>query len=381
MEVIYLDNAATTRPDAAATEKARAFLEDDFYNPSALYREGFAVHKQLESARRAVLNCLAPGGGYDLVFTASGSEADNQVLFSAGQRGNVVISGGEHAAVYNAARELERRGVQLRIAKLRPDGGVDAEDLLSLVDGQTSLVSVIHVNNETGAVNDVLSLARAVKKINARTLFHSDGVQAFGKIPFSLGAPIDFYTISSHKIGGVRGVAGLAFRKGAPLHPLIFGGGQENGLRSGTENMFAVMHFQAVCEAAAERLAENMRRVRSLNALVRERLDRGLFTVLSAEDASPYILSVSAPGLRGEVLMHMADDAGLIVGTGSACSSKSKASRVILACGAPDAVAEGVLRISFSAKSTEEEAARAAEILNRCGKELAERMHSSSCKK
>ena len=176
-------------------------------------------------------------------------------------------------------------------------------------------------------------------------------------------------------------MAGLAFRKGAPLHPLIFGGGQENGLRSGTENMFAVMHFQAVCEAAAERLAENMRRVRSLNALVRERLDRGLFTVLSAEDASPYILSVSAPGLRGEVLMHMADDAGLIVGTGSACSSKSKASRVILACGAPDAVAEGVLRISFSAKSTEEEAARAAEILNRCGKELAERMHSSSCKK
>lgn len=369
---IYLDNAATTRPSPAATAQAIALLEDGFYNPSALYREGFAAHKRLEEARRAVLSHLAPAGGYGLVFTSCGSEADNLALFSAGH-GNVVVSGGEHAAVYNAAEELARRGREVRFAALRADGRVDEADLLSKVDGETALVSVIHVGNETGAVNDIAALARAVKAKNPRARFHSDGVQAFGKIPFALASPVDMYTVSAHKIGGVRGAAALAFRKGTPLHPIIFGGGQEGGLRSGTENTFAAVHFAAAAGEACGRIHENYGHVRALNACVRARLNGELFTVLSGEEASPYILSV-ATRLRGEVLMHMCDDAGLIVGTGSACSSKSRVSRVILACGVAPALAEGVLRLSFSPANTEEECARAADILNRCAAELAERM-------
>ena len=371
--MIYLDNAATTRPNEEATAAALCYLGESFWNPSAKYRQAFAVHGEVESARRSLLSHIAPQSGWELIFTGSGSEADNQALFSAARRGNLVTTEGEHAAVYQAAKELALRGVEVRFAKLNADGSVNAENLLSLVDGQTSLVSVIHVSNETGAVNPVAELARSVKRKNPRALFHTDGVQAFGKIPFRLIDSIDFYTISAHKIGGVRGVAALVRRKAAPLHPLIFGGGQENGLRSGTENTFAIKQFEFAANQVFERQAEKLEYVRSLNEKMRQGLDRTYFSVNSPENGSPYILNVSGAGLRGEVLLHMANDRGLLIGTGSACSSKNRYSRVMLACGLDERRADGVLRISFFGTNTEEEVDRAVEILNACAAELAER--------
>ena len=372
--MIYLDNAATTVPDAESVREAMRFLGEEFYNPSALYRGSFEVHRKLEGARRNILAHIADTERFGLVFTSCGSEADNQALFSGARRGNFVTTEGEHAAIRRAAEELSRRGVEVRFAKLNRYGGVDEEDLLRLVDAQTSLVSVIHVNNETGAINDVARLGAEVKKKSPRTLFHSDGVQAFGKIPFRLTANIDFYTVSAHKIGGVRGVGGLLYRKGAPLHPLIFGGGQEGGLRSGTENTFAVFQFEAAARKKFSSLAADAERVARFRRLFVEKLDPSIFTVLSPIDGSPYILSVSAKGLRGEVLLHMLDDNGVMVGTGSACSSKNRYSRVILACGMDEQTADGVLRISFSAATTEEECRRAVEIISRCAGELRERM-------
>ena len=370
--MIYLDNAATTMPDEACVRAAERYLQDSFFNPSALYREGFAVHKALSEARKGILSAVAPQG-YELIFTGSGTEADNQVLFSAGRRGNVVVTEGEHAAVYESAKELRRRGTEVRFAKLRRGGSVDADDLLSKVDAGTSLVSVIHVNNETGAVNDVARLASAVKERNKRALFHSDGVQAFGKLAFTLPQTVDFYTVSAHKIGGVRGAAGLVYKKGTPLAPLLYGGGQENGLRSGTENVFAVMQF---AEAVKKRMGSRERlyaAAQASNATMRRLLDADLFAPLSSAECSPFILSVAAAGLRGEVLQHMANERGVLVGTGSACSSRNRYSRVILACGVGERVADGVLRISFFGTETEEEVARAAEVLNECARELRER--------
>ena len=202
--MIYFDNAATTRPDAESVSAAQRYLNEDFFNPSALYREGFEVHRALNDARRRILACIAPQG-FELIFTGSGTEADNQVIFSAARRGNFVTTEGEHAAVYASAKELARRGMEVRFARLRADGSVDADDLLSKVDENTSLVSVIHVNNETGSVNDVAGLAAAVKKKNRRTLFHSDGVQAFGKLSFVLPPAVDFIR-SAHirSAGGAR---------------------------------------------------------------------------------------------------------------------------------------------------------------------------------
>ena len=372
--MIYLDNAATTVPDEGAVNAALAYLKPyGCLNPSALYRAGFEAHKAIDEARRVLLSFVAPQGGYELVFTGSGSEADNQAIFSSAKRGNFVTTSGEHAAIYNSAKELEKRGVEVRFAPLNSDGGVDAEALLKLIDDKTSLVSVIHVNNETGAVNDIAALAARVKKINAGTIFHSDGVQAFGKIPFTLTKDIDLYTVSAHKIGGIRGAAALIRRKGAKLLPYIFGGGQENGLRSGTENTFAIKQFEFAARKKFASLKEDFSRIQGYNRQVRQGLNASVFEILSAENASPYILSVSAKGLRGEVLLHMLDDAGLMVGTGSACSSKSRFSRVILACGLDEKRADGVLRLSFASSTTENEVACAIEILNKTAAELAER--------
>lgn len=372
--MIYLDNAATARPDGEAVQAAMRFLQNDFFNPSALYREGFAAHKELETARVNILSHIASPSNYELTFTASGSEADNQAIFCCVSRGNIVTTEGEHAAIFNSAKELQRRGTDVRFAKLNSDGSVNAENLLSLVDGNTSLVSVIHVNNETGAVNPISELAGAVKAVKRNIVFHSDGVQAFGKIPYRLGKDIDLYTVSAHKIGGSRGAAGLIRKKSLALHPLIYGGGQEKGLRSGTENLFAVKQFEY---AAAKKYAEidsSLKKISEYNRCFRDNLLPEIFTILSAPHASPYILSVSAKGLRGEVLVHMLDDAGVVVGTGSACSSKNRYSRVILACGAEEKIADGVLRISFSAENTMNEARQAVEILNRCAQQLAEKM-------
>ena len=373
--MIYLDNAATTVPDEGAVNAALQFLKiDGFYNPSALYRAGFAAHKEIEEARRTILSLLAPQGGYELVFTGSGSEADNQAVFSSARRGNFVTTAGEHAAIYQSAKELEKRGIEVRFAPLRSDGSADTEALLSMVDKDTSCVSVIHVNNETGAVNDIAAIAAAAKKINPALLFHSDGVQAFGKITFALTKDIDLYTVSAHKIGGVRGVAGLFRKKGVRLSPYIFGGGQENGLRSGTENTFAIKQFEFAAKKKFSSLKEDFERIRSYNLAVRQGLDKTIFRVLSSENASPYILSVSARGLRGEVLLHMLDDAGVMVGTGSACSSKNRYSRVVLACGLDERSADGVLRISFAATTTLQETEQAIGIINSCAASLAERI-------
>ena len=372
--MIYLDNAATTAPDREAVEAALKFLETDFYNPSALYRGGFSAHRAVEEARKNILSLIAPQGGYELVFTSSGSEADVQAVLSSVRRGNMVTTEGEHAAVYNTAKELAKRGTEVRFAKLNADGSVNEEDLLSKTDAQTALVSVIHVNNETGAINDIGRLASRVKKAAPAALFHSDGVQAFGKIPFVLGRDIDFYSVSAHKIGGARGAAALIRKKSSRLSPLIYGGGQENGLRSGTENTFAIKLFEYAAAKKFGNIHGDLERVRALNDHVRKGLEKKYFEILSSESASPYILSVAACGLRGEVLLHMLDDAGVMVGTGSACSSKNRYSRVILACGLEERRAEGVLRISFSASNGPEEIKEAVSVMNRCAAELAERM-------
>ncbi len=377
--MIYFDNAATTRPNGRAVQRAAQWLEGRFFNPSGLYREGLNVHGDLKEARQFLLSRIADPAEVCLIFTACGSESDNQALFSFGVRGNVVITGGEHAAVFAAAGELKNRGVELRIAPLHEDGSVNEEALLSLVDEKTSLVSVIHVNNETGAVNDVNAIAAAVKKKNARTVFHSDGVQAFGKIPYKMGAAVDLYSVSAHKIGGIKGVGGLFVRKKAyaALRPYIYGGGQEDGKRSGTENTFGIMQFRFAAEDKFAALTADHARLVAYREALWQGLDKAVFSRISPVDGSPYILTVSARGLRGETLLHLLDDQGLIVGTGSACSSNAKRrySRVILACGRSEEEADGVLRLSFSPETTETEIERAVKILNDCAAELRKRMN------
>ena len=375
--MIYLDNAATTKPSKKAFDCASEYVTEKFYNPSALYKEGFALQSELKKARSALLSKIADELSFELVFTSCGTESDNQAIFSFAKRGNAVTTEGEHSAVLSPFSELKNRGiVEPRYAPLLVDGRVNVEKLLSLVDDKTSFVSVMHVNNEIGAINDINAIAKAVKQKNPRVIFHSDGVQAYGKIPFKLSKDVDLYSVSAHKIGGLKGVGALIKRKSLTLPAYIMGGGQEANRRSGTENTFGIKQFQYAAEEKFTTLNENYKKITEYREKMWSLLDKEVYLRLSTENGSPYILSISAVGLRGEILQRIADDNGLIIGTGSACSSNAKTrySRIILACGYKENVADGVLRLSFSPENTANEIETAAEILNKIGKDLKNRM-------
>ena len=375
--MMYLDNAATTKPSVTAFARAQAYAEEKYFNPSAMYKEGYAMQGELKKARSALLSKVADESAFELIFTSCGTESDNQAIFSFAKRGNAVTSAGEHSAVSAAFAELKTRGVaEPRYAPLLQDGRVDVEKLLALVDEKTSFVSVMHVNNEVGAINDINAIAKAVKEKNPRTVFHSDGVQAYGKIPFRLAKEVDLYSVSAHKIGGLKGVGGLIKRKSLVLPPYVIGGGQEGGRRSGTENTFGIMHFQYAAEEKFSTLREDFARLTQYREKLWTGLDKTVFSRISPQEGTPYILTVSARGLRGAVLQQMADDKGLLIGTGSACSSNSKLrySKVILGCGYDEKTADGVLRLSFSPQTTEAEIDAAIEILNEIGADLTRRM-------
>lgn len=372
--MIYLDNAATTRPNPRAAEKAAKFITEAYYNPSTRYGGGAFVSSQLQEARDFLTGAVADLQLFDMIFTSCGTEADNQAVFSCAKRGNAVTDAGEHAAIASCFTELKNRGVEPRIAPIHQDGSVDEEALLSLVDDKTSFVSVMHVNNETGAVNNILRLAHLVKKKNPRTVFHSDGVQAYGKIPIRLSGDIDLYSISAHKIGGLKGTGALLRRKKLALSPFVFGGGQEGNLRSGTENTFGIAFFRYAAEEKFQTLQADFTRLGALRTLFWELLDKSIFTRITPENGSPYILTVSARGLRGEVLQRTLWDRGVALGTGSACNSKKPHSKVLESCGYDPDVLDGVLRASFSNETREEDVRHAAEEMNAAATELKEKL-------
>lgn len=359
-EVLYLDNAATTVPDEECLSAAVAELKNGgFYNPSALYRGGVSEKRKIEKIRKTL--CSFFGNGYDAVFTSCGSEADNMAVFSFARRGNAVTDAGEHSAIYNAFKELKNRGIETRFAALKKNGAVNVDSLLELIDEKTTFVSVVHVNNETGAINDVNDIAERVKKKNPSVVFHVDGVQGFLKIPFKPTNNIDLYSVSAHKICALKGVGALVYRKGMHLHPLIIGGGQEGGLRSGTENTFGLSVFEKSMKKYCG-VAENFDRIKLVNKRFKE-LTAPYVKFISDDNCSPYILSFSVEGVKAEIIQRVADDNGLILGTGSACSSKIGTSRIISACGYDKKTSEGVLRASFIFSSDEKQAETAANIL------------------
>ena len=371
--MIYLDNAATTRPSEGALARAQHYLTECYYNPSALYGGGAEAARLLGEARAFLLSRIADPARFSLTFTSCGTEADNQAIFSAARRGNAVTTAGEHAAVSESFKELKNRGVEPRFAPLHKDGSVDEEGLLRLVDEKTTLVSVIHVSNETGAVNDIASLARRVKERAPRALFMSDGVQAYGKIPFRLSKDIDLYTVSAHKIGGLKGTGALIRNKSyAGLCAHLHGGGQEGGLRSGTENTSGIAGMVAAVQSYP---SDGMERMRSLKKLLLSLLTQALpeTTVagLPVDDpmSAGHILNVAFPPVRAETLLHALEADGICVGTGSACSSKKgRRSPVLTAMHLPPQVMDSAIRISLCPFNTEEEMRYTAEkIIERVG--------------
>ena len=363
--MIYLDNAATTRPFESALKLAEKFNIAEYFNPSAVYSQGIKNSSEIKSAKNTILTALGTTN-HEVIFNSCGSEADNQAIFCAVKRGVFVTTKGEHSAVYKSFLELKNRGLTVEFIDLNKDGSINESSLYDFIkkNPAVTFVSVVHVNNETGAINDVNKIAKTVKSINKNIIFHSDGVQAFGKIPFRLAPEIDLYSVSAHKINALKGVGALIKSKKLTISPLVFCGGQENGLRSGTENVFGIKVFEYATIEHFKIIREKYKELTEYKQILVNSLDKDLFEVISGENSSPYILLVSAKGLRGEVIMHSLENEGIIVGNGSACSSKSRYSRVIEACGYKPNVLDGVVRISFSTETTLEEVQICAEKLN-----------------
>lgn len=370
--MIYFDNAATTKPSSDAVKKANEYNEKMFFNPSALYRAGLKCSNDIKEAKSSILKNLgAAESKFDVIFTSGGTESDNTAIFCSVKRGVFITDKGEHSAVIKCFNELKNKGHSVWLCGLNEYGEIDKTQLFNYInENKPDFVSIMHVNNETGAINDINFIAETVKKINRSAIFHSDGVQAYGKIPYTISDDIDFYSISAHKINALKGVGALIKRKKTNLNPLIFGGGQEYGLRSGTENVFGIKAFQYAGEEHYKNLRNNAQNILKIKNYIIENLDKNLYKIISSEQSSPYILSVSAVGVRGEVLMHMLEEKDIIVGNGSACSSKNRFSRVLEACGYGKEILDGVIRISFSFENTIQEAEEFVRVANDCAQKL-----------
>lgn len=351
--MIYLDNAATTKMYDEALRVLTEANEKRWFNASALYKEASEESKTIRRARETLLGALKAGDG-EFYFLSGGTEADNTALFCTrkAKGSRVIVSEGEHDAVINPAKVLKEQGYDVVFAPIKSDGGVDEEKFAALLTPDVSLVSVMHVSNETGAVNDIAKLSAMTRRAAPKAVFHSDGVQAFGKIKVnlrSLGA--DLYTVSGHKIHGPKGIGALYVAKGAPVKPLVFGGGQEKGFRSGTENGPAIEAFAAAAERTMRNFEEDCSKKRRYLEYLREGLENGVPDVkiiTDTERSAPHILTVAFGGVRGEVLLHALEERGILVGVGSACSSHRE-SRFKSLLGLDEAHRDGIVRFSVSA--------------------------------
>jgi cysteine desulfurase len=367
---IYMDGAATT-PLLPEVQQAMVDVFEVYGNPSSLHRKGITSEEAITRARKQVLRCLGVNAGR-IVFTGCGTEANNLAIFGAAKqfvnRGrHLVTSQIEHPSILEACRALERDGWHISYVAPEADGSIRAESILSAVTDETVLVSLMHVNNETGAILPVEEIGQALRE-KPKTLFHVDGIQAFGKIANCVKTSnVDLYSFSGHKIGAPKGVGGLYIRDGITVTPLLFGGGQEYGLRSGTENVLGIV---ALGEAAQQAYAHQATRWADLEAhssAFRTSLTNiPNCSVQRSTPSSPYIVSASFPGLRGEVLLHALEARGVFVSTGSACSShggQATGSHVLKAMGKSEAEITGTIRFSFGPWLSEPDFKQASEII------------------
>ena len=355
--MIYLDNASTTKMYPEVLEIYNNVSNEHFYNASAMYTCGLQSKNLINDARRSILKVMG-GDNYDLIFTGSATEANNMVIKSLSNRKNrnFVFSKAEHPSVYNVAKELENIGIEVRYANLLPDGRVDIEHFRSLIDENTCFVSIMHVCNETGAINDIKAMVSIAKSINKSVLFHSDGVQAFMKIPLNIASlGVDFYTISAHKVNGPKGVGGLIVKKGVNVNTLIHGGGQENNKRSGTENVAGICAFAKAVEINNSKLIAEYTRLNNLKGKLYSGLKdiHNFVCATYINESSPYIFECGFIGVRAETMLHMLEEKGLLISNGSACSSKKSGNRILDAMGLNQKEIESSIRISFGHETTD----------------------------
>ena len=360
----YFDNSATTRCCPEAAEIMMRTLTEDFGNPSAMHRKGVEAERYVREAAETIA-ALLKVQPKEILFTSGGTESDNLALIGgafANQRSgkHIITTSVEHPAVENPAAFLEEQGFEVTRLPVDHRGVVRLDALTQALREDTILVSVMMVNNETGAVMPISEIAEIIHRKNPRILFHVDAIQGFGKyriFPSRMG--IDLLSVSGHKFHGPKGVGFLYIRSGVKVRPMILGGGQQNGMRSGTDNVPGI----AGMAAAAEKVCTDMEKKTEHLRCLKKRMAEGLQAIsevringMALEEGAPHILSVTVPGVRSEVLLHALEEKSIYISAGSACSShKRRPSAVLTAMGLPKADIESTVRISFSEENTMEE--------------------------
>ena len=360
----YFDNSATTRCCPEAAEIMMRTLTEDFGNPSAMHRKGVEAERYVREAAETIA-ALLKVQPKEILFTSGGTESDNLALIGgafANQRAgkHIITTSVEHPAVENPAAFLEEQGFEVTRLPVDHRGVVRLDALTQALREDTILVSVMMVNNETGAVMPISEIAEIVHRKNPRILFHVDAIQGFGKyriFPSRMG--IDLLSVSGHKFHGPKGVGFLYIRNGVKVRPMILGGWQQHGMRSGTDNVPGI----AGMAAAAEKVCTDMEKKTEHLRCLKKRMAEGLQEIpevringMALEEGAPHILSVTVPGVRSEVLLHALEEKSIYISAGSACSShKRRPSAVLTAMGLPKADIESTVRISFSEENTMEE--------------------------
>lgn len=372
----YLDNSATTRCSDRACQVMVDLLTKDYGNPSSLHMKGIEAERFVETAKKKIAKTLRVSEK-EIIFTSGGTESNNLAIIGAAmanrRAGNHIITTSiEHASVENPMEFLKEQGFDITYLSVDENGIISLEELEEAVTEQTILVSMMQVNNEIGAIEPVAEAVELIKKKNPDTLIHVDAIQSYGKMyiyPKKLG--IDMLSVSGHKIHGPKGSGFLWVKEKTKLKPLILGGGQQKGMRSGTENVPAI----AGLGEAAEEIYENLDEKRAHLYGLKQRFIDGIEKLegthvngKTGEDSAPHIVSVSFEGIRSEVLLHSLEDRGIYVSSGSACSSnnhagKQKGSKTLRNIHLKENLLDSTLRFSFSVHTTEEEIDYALEVL------------------
>lgn len=371
-----MDNSATTRCSDRACQLMVDLLTKDYGNPSSLHMKGIEAERFVETAKKKIAKTLRVSEK-EIIFTSGGTESNNLAIIGAAmanrRAGNHIITTSiEHASVENPMEFLKEQGFEITYLSVDENGIISLEELEEAVTEQTILVSMMQVNNEIGAIEPVAEAAELIKKKNPATLIHVDAIQSYGKMyiyPKKLG--IDMLSVSGHKIHGPKGSGFLWVKEKTKLKPLILGGGQQKGMRSGTENVPAIAGLGEAAEEIYENLDEKRAHLYGLKQRFIdgvEKLEGTHVNGKTGEDSAPHIVSVSFEGIRSEVLLHSLEDRGIYVSSGSACSSnnhagKQKGSKTLRNIHLKENLLDSTLRFSFSVHTTEEEIDYALEVL------------------
>lgn len=367
---IYLDNSATTKPYKEVVDKMVLALTTQYGNPSSIYKKGIEVEREIKEIRRNIARSLG-AKETEIYFTSGGTECNNTIIRSVANlnkktKNHIISTVIEHPSVLNTLKDLEADGFEVTYLPVGKDGKISLEDLKNAIKKETILVSVMHVNNEIGTIQPIEEIGKYLKSLDEKVYFHVDGVQSYAKIKFRPSRyNIDFMSVSGHKLHGPKGIGFMYVKEKNRIKPLLTGGGQEIGIRSGTENVPGIYGIGEAVRILNQDLEGTIDKIRGLRDLLKEEILANIDNVKinSPEDGVCHVLNVSFRGVRGEVLLHYLEQKEIYVSTGSACSSKKKGSHVLNAIGlTPDEI-EGAIRFSLSDLNTKEEIIKTVEVL------------------